>query len=112
MRLLVLFALIGLSVAAPVYEVPENWDILCSICKGALSGIISLIKGDASKELIDEYVGKLCDKIPIFSGLCKEALDKLVNYVREHLGDGDETTACTAIHACKKETDTLILVNW
>ncbi|CAL8070831.1 unnamed protein product [Calicophoron daubneyi] len=110
MRLLVLFALIGLSVAAPVYEVPENLDV-CDICKRAVGALLKLVKAGATQDVIDLAISSICAPIPIVSSLCKDALKKVVSYLKKHLAKADANTVCKAIHACKIMR-TLILVNW
>ncbi|CAL8070850.1 unnamed protein product [Calicophoron daubneyi] len=99
MRLLVLFALIGLSVAVPVYEYPDNFG-LCDICTDALGGLISLVKGHAAQEIIDKYIVEVCNPVPIVGGLCKEALNHAVSYLMKHLDESDSVKVCKAIHIC------------
>ncbi|CAL8070834.1 unnamed protein product [Calicophoron daubneyi] len=110
MRLLILFALIGLSVAVPVYEVNDNFGV-CDICKGAVGVLLELVKIGASQDIIDEKIGDICPSIPIISSICKEALKKAVKYLREHLDKADANTVCKAIHACNNK-HTFIVVNW
>ncbi|CAL8070844.1 unnamed protein product [Calicophoron daubneyi] len=110
MRLLILFALIGLSVAVPVYEVSDNFGI-CDICKGAVGTLLKLVKAEAAQDAIDLAIGAICPSIPVVKSLCKAALNKVVSYLKEHLDKADADTVCKAVHACNNK-HTLIVVNW
>ncbi|CAL8082545.1 unnamed protein product [Calicophoron daubneyi] len=111
MRILVLFALIGLSVAVPVYEVSGNYD-MCHICKVTFDALLKLVKAGATQHAIDLSIRKLCPPILVIHPICKMALNKVVSYLKEHLDKADADTVCKAIHACKKGVRTLILLNW
>ncbi|CAL8070825.1 unnamed protein product [Calicophoron daubneyi] len=101
MRLLVLFALIGLSVAAPVYEVPENLAILCKFCKASFNAFVSLIKSHAPQEVFSQYVNRVCSFLTkTYQVQCRKNFYNMQKYLEEHIGETDPGKACKAIGAC------------
>ncbi|CAL8070847.1 unnamed protein product [Calicophoron daubneyi] len=101
MRLLVLFALIGLSVAVPVYEDPEN-SRLCDHCKRYVAGVIPLVKRGASQEEINRYIDYTCNPVLIIGFTCRMTLLKAVEYLKKHPECTNAKTVCKALRACKK----------
>ncbi|CAL8074068.1 unnamed protein product [Calicophoron daubneyi] len=100
MRLLVLFALIGLSVAVPDHQDPAN-SRLCDICVAGLGELIKLFKRGAAEHMIFIYIKKTCDIPTVVGDACKLLLTRAYKYLKQHPDESDATKVCTAIHACR-----------
>ncbi|CAL8070956.1 unnamed protein product [Calicophoron daubneyi] len=100
MRLIVLFALIGLSAAVSFNTPPPKWLIVCKICKEAFNELASLARIHAEQAVIDKRIEDICSQTTIFQAVCKQCLNKAVLFLKEYPEEKDATKVCRASQAC------------